>query len=246
VQLRISSWKHVFVGSAVVTAIVATIPVVVLAIAFGAVPMFIKFPFLLVSGLIPLLIAIPLSILSLHMLKRLNQTVAHLDAYVKVDHLTGVLTRGYFMSEVEKVRAEGGCLIMADADHFKRINDTHGHDAGDEVLRVIGRLINRVIGNGNFAGRLGGEEFAIYLPQADLAQADMFAAALGSAIRNQRLAGFDSVGFTVSMGVAVDTPRRSLSEVLKIADQCLYAAKTSGRDRHFLEQILHQPSVAAA
>lgn len=157
----------------------------------------------------------------------------HLQA--TTDSLSGLLNRRGF--EANAAVALHHCkqnnlptsLMIADLDHFKRINDAHGHAAGDAVIQSIGRHIKEVSGESAICGRLGGEEFAILLPDHKEAAALKIAEAIRS--------GFDDYGATispvptVSIGLAVSESSATLSTLLRVADKALYDAKDSGRNR---------------
>lgn len=231
-QLRVRTWRHIFVYSSFITTLAVTVPLVTVSIALWQVPLMFKLPILAIAGVIPLFIAFPVSVFALYILKLVYGTVDALDAYVKFDHLTGLLTRGYFLSSAELQRSKGGFFLLFDADRFKSINDTYGHDQGDEVLKYLSRNLLQATGNSGICGRLGGEEFAVYLPGAGKEQARLLAAGIGAALRGQTidLEG-TPVTVTVSIGIAEDRLGDSLAQVMKRADLCLYAAKHGGRDR---------------
>lgn len=236
-QLRIRTWKHIFVYSTLITVLAVTVPLVTVTVALWQVPLMFKLPILAIAGVIPLFIAFPVSVFALYILKLVYSTVDALDNFVKFDNLTGLLTRGYFLSSVEMQRGKGGFFLLLDADRFKSINDTYGHDQGDEVLKFIARSILQATGSAGPCGRLGGEEFAIYLPGVQKDQASLLAAGIGTALRNQpiNLNGTD-VTVTISIGIAEDKPGDALVHVMKRADLCLYAAKHGGRDRFVFDQ----------
>lgn len=155
------------------------------------------------------------------------------------DHLTGAASRRAFFAfaerELARVERHGGelGLLLVDADHFKRINDTHGHGVGDLVLRDLVERTQQVIRKIDYCARLGGEEFAVLLPDADrrtvLAVAQRLRAALE---RAPQLAGAASgVSYTVSIGVAMLQPGESIAGLMARADAALYAAKAGGRNR---------------
>ena len=155
------------------------------------------------------------------------------------DHLTGIGNRRAFFDAAEiEIRRwrrlpRPLSLVLVDADHFKRINDTHGHPAGDAVLRHIARLMGATFRQVDVVARIGGEEFAVLLPSADLASAQRVAERLRAALEAQPAptdAGL--VGCTVSIGIAtMDDGTASVEALLKRADEALYAAKHSGRNR---------------
>jgi diguanylate cyclase (GGDEF)-like protein len=156
------------------------------------------------------------------------------------DALTGIYNRR-FMEEalaIEQSRAERRGspigLMMVDVDYFKRFNDTFGHDAGDAVLRGIGRLLRRTMREGDMPCRYGGEEFAVILPGADLAQTRQRAEAIRTAIERWKPQneGHSFGQVTVSIGIAaLPLNGNSWQAALKVADEALYAAKRGGRNQ---------------
>jgi diguanylate cyclase (GGDEF)-like protein len=156
------------------------------------------------------------------------------------DALTGLYNRRFLEEAlaVEQRRAlRRGIsvgVLMLDIDHFKRFNDSHGHDAGDILLRGIGALLRRAVREGDMPCRYGGEEFVVILPGADLAGSRQRAEALRTAIAQwQPERDGQPLGpVTVSIGVAaLPLHGKEWPEVLKAADQALYASKHAGRNR---------------
>jgi diguanylate cyclase (GGDEF)-like protein len=119
-----------------------------------------------------------------------------------------------------------------DVDHFKRVNDSYGHDAGDQVLESFASIARRTVRDSDLVGRLGGEEFGIILPGVTLEQAQYICNRLRIAVSQTTLfCGTDSIRVTVSAGVARFDGHAKPERVLKAADKALYAAKNAGRDR---------------
>ncbi|HXV85509.1 MAG TPA: GGDEF domain-containing protein, partial [Gemmatimonadales bacterium] len=158
------------------------------------------------------------------------------------DALTGLPNRRQFMRTgdqlAEQVRRYGrpASLLVIDLDHFKAINDRYGHAAGDAALQAVARLLNEHQRGADLAARLGGEEFAMLLPETDRAGAMTTAERLRGAceaLRVQVPGGvFAPLTFTMSVGVAEFTAEdRSLDDVLRRADAALYRAKHAGRNR---------------
>lgn len=157
-----------------------------------------------------------------------------------VDALTGLLNRREFRQRLEQLllRALDSrtalALAILDLDHFKAVNDTHGHQSGDVVLRGVGELVRSALGPDEIAGRLGGEEFAWLLPGRDISAAEARVDALRHAVEGRQFItdeGF-ALAVTVSAGIATLHPKAPTSaELLRRADAALYAAKASGRNR---------------
>ena len=164
---------------------------------------------------------------------RLDREVETLWQRAVSDPLTGLLNRHGWMNlagtAMRDAVAAGRrpAVLFIDVDHFKRTNDAHGHLAGDELLRQLGHLIQARIGPGDFAARLGGEEFACLLPDSSAAQAERFARRLAGEYRHHA-AGFAS---TLSVGVSTYAEGDLLNDLLARADAALYEAKHRGRDQ---------------
>lgn len=158
------------------------------------------------------------------------------------DPLTGVYNRRYLMDLLPRELERGArygrplSMIMCDLDHFKRINDTHGHLAGDEVLRAAVGVINDSIRKTDWVARYGGEEFLVVLPETTLANARVVAENLRTKLENQPLgAGVLQLQVTASLGVVgwetAVPAQASLDELIARCDACLYASKSGGRNR---------------
>lgn len=162
-----------------------------------------------------------------------------LQLLATTDELTGLWNRRHFTqsAELEVKRAQrykhSFSLLMIDIDHFKRINDTAGHSAGDRTLQHLASLLKGRLRKNDMAGRIGGDEFCILLPNTDLESAYQLAEVLGQKIMTSPLKydGF-SIEFTVSIGVAAYQPGiNCIDDMLKKADAAMYRAKTKGRNR---------------
>jgi diguanylate cyclase len=238
-RLQITSWRHVLIYSVLITVLAVSVPLTIVSITLGALPMIFKFPILVISGLIPLFITFPIAVFALHIFKKVNATVATLNSLVKFDTLTGLLSRAHFMHTFGERRKRGGFLAIVDADHFKRVNDTFGHEAGDDALKYLATAMTQTVGNAGIVGRLGGEEFAIYLPGVMREQAKLIAAALGSALRNQSFHYRGQIiPISVSIGLVVDEPDSDIAATFRRGDMLLYQAKRNGRDRYEIEELL--------
>ena len=177
---------------------------------------------------------------SLRYALKLGETLEALRQLATRDQLTGLLNRREFerilREEKERsLRFKQSCaVILADLDHFKSVNDRHGHPAGDEVLRQVARRLESSVRSVDRVTRIGGEEFAIVMPQADGKVAADTAERLCRLIRAEPVpAGGDlRLPLTLSLGVAVfpaDTAKGD--DIVTAADKALYAAKAGGRNR---------------
>ena len=148
------------------------------------------------------------------------------------DSLTGAVNRRGFMDRLAQAQQHQPALlslVMIDIDHFKRINDRHGHAAGDGVLREVAARLRRQMRGADLLGRLGGEEFALLLPATDLAGALAQAELARQALRREPMAIAGTV--TASFGVAQWDGSESAADWLHRADLALYEAKRRGRDQ---------------
>ncbi|MES2091375.1 MAG: GGDEF domain-containing protein, partial [Pseudomonadota bacterium] len=169
---------------------------------------------------------------------RLDAVHKQLNRLSYTDVLTGLANRRYFMDrlQAEVVRQRRThrplSLIMIDVDHFKKVNDTHGHPAGDEVLATLGMLMRECVRNPtDLPVRLGGEEFAIVLPDASLQEAHVVCERLHQWLaRHEFVAEGHRFGVTVSMGLA-QGHGQSVEALMQQADRNLYRAKQDGRNR---------------
>ncbi len=156
-----------------------------------------------------------------------------LEILVRTDGLTGLLNRAAFFEALNPACATmGGTLLMLDVDHFKDINDHYGHAAGDDVLVLIGRLLSEGHSPQSFAGRLGGEEFGLFLPAVGICQAMPLAEALQRQVAADvgGRAGIDQA-VTISIGAAEVEKGGTGASIYRLADAALYRAKRSGRNR---------------
>ncbi|TLX08608.1 GGDEF domain-containing protein, partial [Rhizobium sp. MHM7A] len=153
------------------------------------------------------------------------------------DELTGVANRRFVMARVEDMLASvrhgsSGCLAVFDIDNFKRINDRLGHHAGDLVLRDFAHRIHQNVRRNDCFGRVGGEEFLLVMPATGPEDALAMVERMLTVIRFSRpLPDSPDFSYTCSAGIAGCLPTDSASELYRRADQALYDAKMSGRDR---------------
>jgi len=172
--------------------------------------------------------------------ERLRDNVQMSIEMAITDALTGLYNRRYMESHVgtlvEQAATRGKPLtvLVLDIDYFKAINDSHGHDAGDDVLREFAIRIRKSIRGIDLACRYGGEEFVVVMPETDMAVATVVAERLRRRIASEPFPiqeAARSIEVTISIGIAGLGPRDTAASVIKRADQALYRAKRDGRNR---------------
>jgi diguanylate cyclase (GGDEF)-like protein len=159
------------------------------------------------------------------------------------DSLTGLLNhtaiKDALEREMSQVRRHKGSLVFAliDVDRFKSVNDTHGHQVGDRVLKSLARLLQQRLRKSDYIGRYGGEEFAVILPFSDAASAKGVLETLRKAFSEVvHAVGDINLSCTFSAGIAVYQEPQDLAELIKLADTAMYAAKAAGRNRILIAQ----------
>jgi diguanylate cyclase (GGDEF)-like protein len=158
---------------------------------------------------------------------------------IHYDDLTGLFTLRFFYAEMDKELARADrsgrplSLLMMDLDHFKRVNDTHGHQTGSYVLKEVGRLIRSSLRSSDMAGRYGGEEFIAFLSGAGKDQSKVCANRIRSGIARFNFRYEEHTPrVTISIGVSTyPADGRTIEALVKRADECLYRAKQTGRNR---------------
>ena len=184
------------------------------------------------------LIYIPLAIVMDHLITVWRRDERTLSEAAQLDSLTGAYTRGFAMEVMERalLRAQADsrplAVLMLDLDHFKRVNDAHGHARGDLVLKQTTRAMQSTLRADDIVGRFGGEEFVVLLPGADLAQALGAAERCRAAVEKMKIPGAPYLCVTASVGVAAFPDHgNELDVLLKASDGAMYEAKAAGRNR---------------
>jgi diguanylate cyclase (GGDEF)-like protein len=171
--------------------------------------------------------------------RELADANARLEKLAAQDPLTGAYNRRHFRALAAQATAIARrqnrplSLLMIDLDYFKAVNDTHGHAAGDETLKMLVELGHATLREGDILARYGGEEFCVLLPETDVNTAAQVAERLRLAVATARISGPEvPFGVTASIGVAGwHESEATVEQALNRADQALYQAKDSGRNR---------------
>ncbi len=184
----------------------------------------------------------------------LNKDLALKTHQAQTDGLTGIANRRRLEAEFVAASAEGRetgeplCLLMIDVDHFKTFNDTHGHQIGDQVLKLVAKTMTKCVKGVDIVGRYGGEEFAVILPRTNLDGAVVVGNQIREAIMRSRIrkrsTGEDIGNITLSGGCALYEPGERFSDVVERADEALYHAKQAGRNQIKIAASPHQSAVA--
>jgi two-component system cell cycle response regulator len=168
----------------------------------------------------------------------LRESVNNTMAMAVTDELTGLYNRRYFDRHLAVMlgKAHGQerdlALMMLDMDHFKAVNDGHGHDVGDAVLKELAQRLRRSIRGVDLACRFGGEEFVVLMPDTDMRQAEAVAERVRATVAEKAFEVGPSLSLTVSVGVSLNEEDHDTPEtLLKRADIALYRAKRTGRNR---------------
>ena len=183
-----------------------------------------------------LVFLILLSVIATLYYRMVGQSQDTLHAMASTDALTGLLNRRSLLANwhTDQARSDSGltAVLLCDLDHFKQINDSLGHEAGDIVLRRVSNLLRDGVRDTDHVARWGGEEFLALLSGASYSGAETLAAHLLASIANERFQIADqSLNITVTIGVACQQSGEPLDRVIARADEALYRGKQAGRDR---------------
>jgi diguanylate cyclase (GGDEF)-like protein len=169
------------------------------------------------------------------MRRELHSSFVRIQEMAVTDELTGTLNRRAFLEEAGRALDLSRryrrplALALIDIDHFKRVNDTHGHAVGDEVLRQFAGLIESTVRKTDICARFGGEEFVVCMPETDLREASLVAEKIRVRVSAHPFPY--GLRITASLGLAASTSTHSLDTLLQEADTAMYEAKSLGRDR---------------
>ena len=218
-------------------------------LAFGDLTGELAVRLLVSAAALPIVIGAPLFFYFSMRMRGLAIANARLGRVARTDSLTACLNRGAFTGRIDAwlrdpTSPSCGALLMVDADNFKAINDLFGHDQGDEALTIIARAIRSALRHGDIVGRMGGEEFGVFLPGVTQHQAQVIADRIRTVVN---AAEFRPDGqlrpLSVSIGGAAFSETTSFTQLFRIADQRLYGAKHAGRNTATVVQVDDHPVI---
>lgn len=212
--------------------------VTVMAMIAASALMFLMYPFELAyrlrysTALIAGLVAGPPSLYFSFVMLENYRLTKRLRDMVQRDQLTNVSTRDHFFYSMNANPQVVGVSLMIDIDHFKRVNDTHGHIVGDTVIQMVAALLKSECRAHDLVCRFGGEEFVLFLQSADREQGWMAAERMRKRVEDAILdAGHTTIAVTISIGGSLKGPADDIVSVMSEADAALYRAKAMGRNR---------------
>jgi diguanylate cyclase len=192
-----------------------------------------------ISIIAPAIIAPTVSWYMVGLVIKIHQLEMEMRTLATYDTLTGVMTRGAFLSNIESIyqiirrNKSSLSLVYIDIDDFKKINDTYGHPGGDAVLKSFSSIIKKCNRKSDLVGRIGGEEFAIALPDTGLDGSIQISNKIRLLAKNTRVKySSKTIQYTVSIGVALfgQENQIDLEQLIRQSDNALYKAKSSGKD----------------
>lgn len=184
------------------------------------------------SSTVTVILAAPISFFVGQRMRDIHELTVQLEHALNHDGLTGACTRANFYQLAETTKDQPRLVIVADIDHFKRVNDRHGHRAGDKALKQFTATLIRNCREDDIVARFGGEEFVILLRTEALEDGRATAQRLCDRVREKPLMlDGRKVHITASFGIARVAPTRGIDDAIHRADLALYRAKTSGRNR---------------
>ena len=227
-----SAWRRVLALTALITVLATLVSLSAATIILNSFSDGLSGAGLAASIVLPIAIGAPMSFVHLLRGAQLRLANQKLQVLASTDWLTACLNRRAFTNLVHDELDAGGAFLVIDADNFKVINDRYGHYRGDEVLQLLAATISASVRDGDIVGRLGGEEFGVFLRGADEPTAAAIAERIRIAVQNLRFApDGETIPVSVSVGGAIFDGSISFSALFKFADQRLYGVKQAGRNR---------------
>jgi len=178
---------------------------------------------------------------------RENAILRHkLQALVDRDRLTDVATRDFFFARLLDLPDAYGVSLMIDIDHFKQVNDAHGHLVGDDVIHAVAQIMRAQIREEDIVCRFGGEEFVVFLRKASAQEGWVIAERIRETVQTARTpTAVGELSVTVSVGGSIKDKIEHVDAAIKRADDCLYRAKRLGRNRTVVDWAMPQNALSA-
>ncbi len=201
----------------------------------------------LMNSIMPVLTGFPISVYIFIQNAKLKKTTDDLTEANRLlqiradtDSMTGLLNRNAFLDTIKQLNktSRQSALLVIDADNFKNINDVYGHQTGDKALTAIVDALRMPLRQNDIIGRIGGEEFAVFLPDTEIKPALKIAEQLRYAVEVipfQPIEGQD-YPLSISIGLTLSAPAYTTSQLMRMADQSLYQAKANGRNQIVVNQ----------
>ncbi len=234
VQLPHAAWRKVVLWTFVIIAASVVVSDVASTVILNVLGNGINLAGLAAATLMPIILGAPMMFYMALRQQQLRHLNAQLDILASVDWLTDCLNRRAFTAKAgDRLAGNGlGTLVVIDADHFKAVNDRFGHEAGDEALQLLAKTICANVRDTDLVGRLGGEEFGVFLAGAHFTEALVMAERIRFAVSRALFAPQGQYhALSVSIGGVTATNGAKFADLLRAADQQLYAAKAAGRNR---------------
>lgn len=250
-KLPRSGWVRVWRRTSIVIGVSSLLSLVVSEAIMLVLSQGMNVPGAIASLVLPVILGGPVMFYTQLRSAQLAEANRKLEALAATDWLTDCLNRRAFTTRVDAALGNGGAagnaLLVIDADHFKTVNDRFGHHRGDEVLQLIAQAIRANVRDGDLVGRLGGEEFGVFMHGAN----EIIAAHVGERIRkaiNGLFVRSEEVAqrLSVSVGGATFEGAIGFAELFRVADQRLYEAKRQGRNRVLMDDSGTLPRAASA
>jgi diguanylate cyclase (GGDEF)-like protein len=176
---------------------------------------------------------------------KLRKANKALEQRANFDGMTGLLSRDSFFSQLDQMRADetANVLMIVDVDHFKNINDSFGHPVGDQALILLGKIFRKTLRQTDLVGRIGGEEFGIFLPDTSAPEGQIIGEIIRHEIENTIFEPYHNMRhvITVSIGVTDIAPHQERAALLGNADTALFSAKRHGRN----QVVLFEPGMCS-
>jgi diguanylate cyclase (GGDEF)-like protein len=235
---HVRSRRDVFIASLAITTVSVACAVALTACATRLPDGALDFSLMRVAAEIAAVIAFAMSFLVVDAIRCILKAKRSVERLAMTDDLTGLPNRRAFLLAAERALARiddvgrSSTLLIVDLDHFKRVNDVFGHRAGDQALQAAAQALARSVREGDFVGRLGGEEFVVLVDADDEATARRAAESARAAIAAMRVTTPNGeIAVTASIGCSALVAEDSVSAALERADEALYAAKRAGRNQ---------------